>query len=52
MVETPSPELVDGYLTEIAKAYGVKYSTNADSPDKETDGDDSDGGGAKVRQLP
>ncbi|KAF9245680.1 DUF292-domain-containing protein [Melanogaster broomeanus] len=27
VVETPSPQLVDGYLTEIAKAYGVKWTS-------------------------
>lgn len=27
-VETPSPQLVDGYLTEISKAYGVKWSSS------------------------
>lgn len=27
MVETPSAQLVDGYLTEISKAYGVKWSS-------------------------
>ncbi|KAG9313964.1 DUF292-domain-containing protein [Chiua virens] len=28
VVETPSTELVDGYLTEISKAYGVKWSSS------------------------
>lgn len=28
LVETPSPELVDGYLTEISQAYGVKWSAS------------------------
>lgn len=28
MVETPSAQLVDGYLTEISKAYGVKWSSS------------------------
>ncbi|KAI9570161.1 regulator of Vps4 activity in the MVB pathway-domain-containing protein [Boletus coccyginus] len=27
-VETPSSQLVDGYLTEISKAYGVKWSSS------------------------
>lgn len=27
VIETPSPVLVDGYLTEIAKAYGVKWTS-------------------------
>ncbi|KAF9225336.1 DUF292-domain-containing protein [Gyrodon lividus] len=27
VVETPSAQLVDGYLTEIAKAYGVKWTS-------------------------
>jgi len=29
VVETPSAQLVDGYLTEIAKAYGVKWTSPA-----------------------
>jgi len=29
LVETPSAQLVDGYLTEISKAYGVKWSSSA-----------------------
>lgn len=28
LVETPSAQLVDGYLTEISKAYGVKWSSS------------------------
>lgn len=28
MVETPSAQLVDGYLTEISKAYGVKWTSS------------------------
>jgi len=42
-IATPSAELVDAYLTEIAKAYGVKWSPvptstvdNHDGPDGET----------------
>ncbi|KAF8433516.1 DUF292-domain-containing protein [Boletus edulis BED1] len=35
LVETPSAQLVDGYLTEISKAYGVKWSSSAkDEPAK------------------
>lgn len=28
LVETPSAQLVDGYLTEISKAYGVKWTSS------------------------
>lgn len=33
LVETPSTQLVDGYLTEISKAYGVKWSSSATQVD-------------------
>lgn len=42
-IATPSPELVDAYLIEIAKAYSVEWSLPA------KDGrDDSPEGGVKV----
>ena len=44
-VETPSSQLVDAYLTEIAKAYGVKWALIADLSEQ---GDDSSDGGLKV----
>ena len=40
-VATPTTELVDAYLTEIAKAYGVKW---APKPLTARHGDGSDGG--------
>ncbi|ORY11856.1 regulator of Vps4 activity in the MVB pathway-domain-containing protein [Clohesyomyces aquaticus] len=41
-VDTPKPELVDAYLTEIARFYGVPYgSTHAGEDDE----DDDEGGG-------
>lgn len=33
LVETPSSQLVDGYLSEISKAYGVKWSPSATPAD-------------------
>jgi len=44
-IATPSPELVDAYLTEIAKAYSVNWSA---APLGTTGGDDGADGGAKV----
>jgi hypothetical protein len=45
---TPSTELVDAYLTEIAKAYGVEWSPlPAYSADDETD--EAADGGVRVR---
>lgn len=32
LVETPSAQLVDGYLVEISKAYGVKWSPSISQP--------------------
>jgi len=43
-IATPSPELVDAYLTEIAKAYSVNWSA---APLGTTGGDDGADGGAK-----
>lgn len=45
-IATPSTELVDAYLSEIAKAYSVNWS----SPSKpgDDDGDDKPDGGIKV----
>lgn len=47
VVETPSKELVDAYLREIAKGYGVEWEP-ASSESKTDDGDGGDGG-VKVR---
>ena len=38
VLSTPSPELVDAYLFEIAKGYGISWSPPA-SLDKESGGD-------------
>ncbi|KAF2195763.1 DUF292-domain-containing protein [Zopfia rhizophila CBS 207.26] len=45
-VETPKPELVDAYLSEIARFYGVAYG-DAGAAD---DDDDGEGGGG-IREL-
>ncbi|KAF2147499.1 uncharacterized protein K452DRAFT_293904 [Aplosporella prunicola CBS 121167] len=63
-VDTPKPELVDAYLREIAKAYGVRVPGDAGSDDEQEDaaggeeakgGDDDDddepSGGQKVKAL-
>ena len=44
-VETPSKELVDAYLKEIAKGYGVPWSEPGSA---NSDGDDTGDGGVKV----
>lgn len=44
-IDMPSSELVDAYLTEIAKGYGVNWAPLV-TPGK-TD-DDDEGGGVKV----
>lgn len=43
-VETPKEELVEAYMTEIARFYGVPYGT-AKSEDEEDDDDDEPSGG-------
>lgn len=51
MVFTPEPALVDAYLAEIAKGYGVKWSPPASGDSDDTGGE----GGVKVslnRVLP
>lgn len=49
VVETPSAELVDAYLTEIAKAYNVKYvSEFSTSEAKSEDDEDTSDGGEKA----
>ena len=45
-IETPSPELVDAYLGEIAKGYGVHWS-----PPGQDQARDSPGGDLKVRNA-
>lgn len=42
--ETPKPELVDAYLTEIARFYGVPYGEPEPLQDDEEDDDEPSGG--------
>ena len=52
-VEAPSEELVKGYLTEIARTYGVEWprsDPNKKPPPNDEDDDDAPGG-QKVRLL-
>jgi vacuolar protein sorting-associated protein IST1 len=44
-VETPKGELVDAYLTEIARFYGVPFGEATPEPDEEDDDDDEPSGG-------
>ncbi|KAJ7150330.1 regulator of Vps4 activity in the MVB pathway-domain-containing protein [Mycena filopes] len=44
---TPSPELVDGYLTEIAKAYGVEWSPPLPAYSA-TEGEEGPDGGSRA----
>lgn len=46
-LDTPSTELVNAYLREIAKGYGVPISQLG--LDDDADGDDEGDGGVKVR---
>ncbi|KAI0323107.1 regulator of Vps4 activity in the MVB pathway-domain-containing protein [Amylostereum chailletii] len=51
-VEMPSSELVDAYLTEIAKGYGVRWSPpNSGTPDDGGAGSGDDDGGVKVKRY-
>jgi vacuolar protein sorting-associated protein IST1 len=47
-IATPSPELVDAYLTEIAKAYSVNWSP---TPPRITDSDDGPHGRVGVSHI-
>jgi len=40
--EIPGDELVDAYLTEIARFYGVAYGTSKSATDGDADDDDED----------
>lgn len=55
-VEPPRPELVESYLYEITRAYGVPYGDDESSKDDSKDDDDNDdntGGQTEPRiQLP
>ncbi|KAH8726376.1 regulator of Vps4 activity in the MVB pathway-domain-containing protein [Phaeosphaeriaceae sp. PMI808] len=44
-VETPSHELVDAYLSEIARFYGVPFGESHTAQEGEDDGDDEPSGG-------
>lgn len=57
-VETPSEELVNGYLREICRTYGVKLTLpgdpDSDAEDEEDDDEDEDdqpGSGGKIVEL-
>jgi hypothetical protein len=43
-VDTPSTELVDAYLTEIARFYGVPFGETKTATDDEDDDDEPSGG--------
>jgi hypothetical protein len=43
-VDTPSTELVDAYLTEIARFYGVPFGETKTAADDEDDDDEPSGG--------
>lgn len=49
VVATPSSELVDAYLWEIAKAYGVNWAPLSVIKLKDTKDDDDTQGGVAVR---
>jgi vacuolar protein sorting-associated protein IST1 len=44
-VETPKPELVDAYLAEIARFYGVPFGEVTPEPDEDNDDNDEPAGG-------
>lgn len=46
-MSTPSPELVDAYLTEIAKAYAVQWTSTRNAGE-----DSSPEGGVKASPNP
>jgi vacuolar protein sorting-associated protein IST1 len=48
-VDTPKPELVDAYLTEIARFYGVPFGATGDNAGEDDD-EDGDGGGAGIAE--
>lgn len=53
-VETPRTELVEAYLREIARTYGVSFPGDKDEDDEEVDEaeDDDEGGGGKALEDP
>lgn len=46
-VDAPKPELVDAYLSEICRTYGVPYGVEEE---EDADGSDGEGGGQKAAQ--
>lgn len=48
-VETPKTELVEAYMTEIARFYGVPYGTSKSEDEAEDDEDDEPSGGVAER---
>ncbi|KAI9696121.1 MAG: hypothetical protein M1836_005952 [Candelina mexicana] len=51
-VEPPDPELVNSYLKEIARTYGVQWPKRQETPELEDDDDDENpSGGQAVRNL-
>lgn len=50
-IEPPSEVLVDLYLTEIARAYGVPYSGLSESTNDDDDDDDEDEGDGGVKEA-
>ncbi len=51
-VEPPEPELVNSYLKEIARTYGVQWPKRQDTPEFEDDEDDENpSGGQAVKNL-
>lgn len=55
VVDTPPTALIDAYLTEIAKGYGLTWlppeDIVVDSPQSTDDVDDAPDGGVKVRDT-
>jgi vacuolar protein sorting-associated protein IST1 len=50
-VEPPDPELVQAYLEEIARTYGIRWPYREETPEF-VDDDDEPSGGDKVLELP
>jgi vacuolar protein sorting-associated protein IST1 len=50
-VETPKPELVDAYLTEIARFYGVPFGEATPEPDEADDDDDDEPSGGIAEEA-
>lgn len=49
-VETPKPELVEAYMTEIARFYGVPYGTSKSEDEADDDDDEPSGGVAELEE--